>query len=297
MSKMRGKSVESLFVHAIIAMAFLIILFPIAWLFLMSIKTPADNLRMPPPVIFKPTIINYLNSWLGAATFTEFGYGASERAGVTAVYGSSLALRNTIIIATLTTLITLILAIPAAYSFSRFRMRGKVPLQLYILMLRMAPPIAIILPLFLLFRWSGLHNTHIGIVLSHLTFILPFAIWLLKGFIDEVPKEIEEAAEIDGCSTFGIIWRIVFPIMKPSVTAVAILCFIFSWNEFLFASILSGPGTLTLTVLMTQYFVKFTVDWGAIAATGMISLIPTVIGVLLLQKYLVRGLTFGAVKG
>jgi multiple sugar transport system permease protein len=294
---MKRKSIELLFVYVIIAMTFLIILFPVAWLFLMSVKTPTDNLRMPPPIIFKPTIINYLNSWFGAATFTEFGYGASERVGVTAVYGASLALRNTIIIATLTTLITLILAIPAAYSFSRFRMRGKGQLQLYILIQRMAPPIAIILPLFLLFRWTGLHNTHIGIVLSHLTFILPFAIWLLKGFIDEVPKEIEEAAEIDGCSTFGIVWRIVFPIAKPSVTAVAILCFIFSWNEFLFASILSGPDTLTLTVLMTQYFVKFTVDWGAVAATGMISLIPTVIGVLLLQRYLVRGLTLGAVKG
>nr|MDO8135812.1 carbohydrate ABC transporter permease [Candidatus Njordarchaeum guaymaensis] len=284
--------------YALIVVFLVYILFPVSWLFLMSIKTPAENLLMPPRFPFEPTIANYLNSWFGSATvwYTAFGR-ATEKVTVTTVYGASLAIRNTLVIASASTLAALASGIPAAYSFSRFKMKRREDLQFYILAQRMAPPIAVIVPFFALSRWAGLSNTHLGIVLAHLVFNLPLATWLMKGFIDEIPKEIDESAWLDGCSTLGIIWRIILPLAKPGITAVAILCFLFSWNEFLFASILSGPDTLTMTVLMTQYFVHFTVDWGSLAATIMLGLIPTIILVMILQRYLIQGLTFGAVKG
>lgn len=249
-------------------------------------------MMMPPPATLEVHWDNYVRAILG-----QFSAG-SHYYSITSTTQSALKpLRNSLIIATGSTALSLILGIPAAYAFSRFPFKRSRDAQFYILSQRMAPPIAMILPLFTLFRYAGLNNTYIGIILTHMTFNLPLVVWLMKGFFDEVPIEIDESASIEGCSAFGRLTRVVLPLTTPGIVSLGLLCFLFSWNEFLFALVLSGPDTTTIPVYAAQFWVTYTIDWGAFAAAIIISIIPTVLITLVFQRYFLRGLTLGAVKG
>lgn len=205
-------------------------------------------------------------------------------------------IKNSFIIASINTLLTLILATPAAYGIARFRIGGS-NLSFYILSQRMTPPVTIIIPLFMVMNALRLIDTHIGLVIAHLTFNIPFAVWLLIGFFREFPIELEECSFIDGASRLQAIWYIILPIIAPGIVVTAIFCFISSWNEFLMAFILTREAAKTVTVQLIGFQSIFQPLWGELAALLMISIIPILILVFSVQRYMVRGLTAGAIKG
>jgi len=254
-----------------------VILFPPVVLFFTSIKTDVDALSFPPKWIFDPTIKNYVAI---LKTSPLVGYAL-----------------NSLIVAFLNTVLCLIVGSMAAYSLARFRFKGADNIAFWILSIRMMPPVAAIIPIYILMKNIGLLDTPWCLVITYLTFNLPFVVWMMKGFFEEIPREIEESALIDGCSDFSIFIRIALPLVAPGLAATAILVFIFSWNEFLFALILTGTKAVTLPVGIIGYMKETGINWGYMTAGGILALIPVIIFMILVQKHLVKGLTLGALKG
>lgn len=260
-----------------IAMAYaVIVLFPVLWLATMMFK-PAD-------VMFaRPT------AWLFTPTLDNFAYVLNQ--------GFSGFLITSLIIATFSTILVVILGTPAAYAFSRYQMKGRDDLFLFILASRMAPPVCLVIPFYLIYAKIGLLDSHIGIIIAYLTFNLSFYVWVLSSFCKDLPIELEEAAMTEGYSRKDIFFRITLPLLRPGITATAVLCFIFAWNEFLFAFLLGGKTVKTLPVAIPLLITNQGVRWGELAVVGMVALLPVMIVVFMMQKHIVRGLTMGAVKG
>jgi multiple sugar transport system permease protein len=250
-------------------------LFPIYWIFLTSLKTIQQVNTMPPLFFFKPTLETYAQLLTGDAM---------------------LAFRNSLIVSSTTVLIGLLIGFPAAYTLARIRFRAREQVNFFVLSMRMAPAFAFLVPYYLTFRFLHLLDSYLALILIDLTFTLPFAIWMLQSVITEMPVELEEAAMVDGCTRASVMWRIVAPLMAPSITATAILSFVFCWNEFFFAYVLSGTNTRTMPVMLTSLIGLMGVDWVKMSAASTISIIPTIVLALLAQRFLVRGLTMGAVK-
>jgi len=254
-----------------------VILFPPVVLFVTSIKTDVDALSFPPKWIFAPTLKNYVDI---LNTSPLVGYAL-----------------NSLIVASLNTLLCLIVGSMAAYGLARFKFRGADNLAFWILSIRMMPPVAAIIPIYILMKNLGLLDTPWCLVITYLTFNLPFVVWMMKGFFEEIPREIEESALIDGCSDFSVFFRIALPLVAPGLAATAIMVFIFSWNEFLFALILTGTKAVTLPVGIIGYMKETGINWGYMTAGGILALIPVIVFMVLVQKHLVKGLTLGALKG
>jgi multiple sugar transport system permease protein len=269
------RSVLAVGLYVVIGLFMIWTLFPVFWIFLTSLKTQAEVNAMPPLFIFKPTLENYVQVFTGKAMG---------------------ALKNSLIISTSTVVLGILLGLPAAYVMARARFRGRQQVSFYILSMRMAPAFAFLVPYYLTFRLLGLLDSFVALIIIDLTFVLPFAIWMLDSVISDLPIEIEEAALMDGCSRAGIIGRIVLPLCAPSIAATAILSFIFSWNEFFFANFLTGTKTQTVTVMLTSLVGLMGVNWVQMSAAGIVAIVPTIVLALLAQRYLVRGLTLGAVK-
>ncbi len=197
----------------------------------------------------------------------------------------------------LTTIFGVIVAVPAAYAFSRFRFPGKTFLFFSVLVRNLFPAVVFLVPLFLLVRWLGLVNTHGSLILTYLTFGLPLSIWLLKGFFDNIPIQLEQAARIDGASRFQAFLLIIMPLSTPGIIATSIFSFIGAWNEYVYAyTFLSKQEHMTLPVGIQRFFAEFSTDWpGLMTATFLMS-VPVVVLFLVLQRYFVRALTEGAVK-
>jgi len=202
---------------------------------------------------------------------------------------------NSTIIATFSTMGVLAAAAPASYALSRFRVPFGSQLASYFLSARMAPPVTVVLPLFLIFRNLDLIDTHVALVAAYVTVNMPFAIWMIKGFFDEIPTELDEAAMLDGCSRFHAFVRILLPLAAPGLAATAIISFIFSWNEFLFAILLTNFHARTLPVAASALMTDRMVLWGELCATAIIIYLPVMLFAILVRKYLIKGLTFGAV--
>jgi multiple sugar transport system permease protein len=252
-------------------------MFPIFMILMTSFKSRADALAVPPVWIFSPTVSNYTD--------------------VFKLYPFAAYLRNSVLVATLSTLLALIIGIPAAYALARFRFRGVNHVQFWILSVRMTPAIAAIIPLFILFRRFGLTNSIIGLVLIYLTTSLPFIVWMLTRFFEDIPRELEEASLVEGSTWFGAMTKIAIPLARPGIAATAIFTFIFSWNEFLFALILtSTEKSQTMPVAVTLFIRETGIEWGYMTAVAVIMMIPTAILTLLAQRHLVQGLTMGALK-
>jgi len=250
-------------------------LFPIYWIFLTSLKTTQQVNTMPPLFFFEPTLETYAKLFSGEAM---------------------LAFRNSLIISSSTVLIGLMIGFPAAYTLARVKFRARDQLNFWVLSMRMAPPFAFLVPYYLTFRFFRLLDTYPALIIVNMTFTLPFTIWMLESVVEEMPVELEEAALVDGCSRAGVMWRIVAPLIAPSIAATAILSFVFCWNEFFFAYVLTGNSTRTMPVMLTSLIGLMGVDWVKMSAAGTISIIPTIILALLAQRFLVRGLTMGAIK-
>ena len=266
-------------------LAFLLIftVLPMAWMVLTSLKTGFAAMQYPPqwwPA--EPTLENYTKlldptNSVGQDFLRYFW--------------------NSLYVATLTTILAVIVAVPAAYAFSRFRFPGRTFLFFAVLLRNMFPAVIFLVPLFLLMRWLGLVNTHGSLILTYLTFGLPLAIWLLKGFYDNIPIQLEQAARIDGATRFQAFLLIVMPLSTPGIIATSIYSFIGAWNEYIYAyTFLSREEQMTLPVGIQRFFAEFATDWpGLMAATFLMS-VPVVVLFLVLQKYFVRALTEGAVK-
>lgn len=256
---------------------------PMAWMFLTSIKSQFAALQYPPqwwPA--EPTLQNY---WRLVDPSDSIGQEFLRY------------FWNSFYVSLLTTILGVAVAVPAAYAFSRFRFPGRTLLFFGVLVRNMFPAVVFLMPLFLLMRWLGLVNTHGSLILTYLTFGLPLSIWLLKGFFDNIPIQLEQAARIDGATRFQAFLLIVMPLSTPGIIATSIFSFIGAWNEYVYAyTFLSKQESMTLPVGIQRFFTEFATDWpGLMAATFLMS-VPVVVLFLILQKYFVRALTEGAVK-
>ena len=206
-------------------------------------------------------------------------------------------LTNSLVIAIGTTVGSLVLGVLAGYGFARFRFPGSDAVRFMVLVTRMAPRIVLVVPYYLMMQRLGLLDTYTGLVIAYISFALPFTIWLLIGFFMDVPLEIEEAAMIDGCSRVGVLLRVVLPIVAPGLVVAAIFAFLVSWNEFLFALILSGVKAKTLPVVIAGFNTDAGPLYGEMSAAAVMVMLPNIVMTVALQRFLVRGLTLGAVKG
>ena len=254
----------------------LIWLFPAIWMFLTSIKTQVQTFQIPPVWVFKPVLDNYRDLFF-ASNINKYLY-------------------NSLIITSISTAICLLLGSLAAFALARFRIRRKDDISFWILSTRMFPPIASAIPLYLLLKNFQLLDTHVGLIAVYITLNLGFATWMMKGFFNDLPVAVEESAMIDGCSRYGVFFRIVLPVSTPGLAATAILCFIFAWNEFLFALLFTGRAAKTMPVILSGYITETGIRWGALTAASVLTAAPTILLAILAQRYIIRGLTLGAVK-
>lgn len=255
----------------IVAIAFFF--FPMFWLFKASFNKPIDAITLPPVWIFKPTLSNYL------AIFQEEPFARF--------------LRNSILVSGGATLVSIIIGLPAAYAFARFDFKGKKDLGFWILSIFMFPPLAAILPYIILFRQVGLVDTIPGMILAHVGFLLPLSVWLLQRFIRDIPIEMEESALVDGAGTLQRLYRLIVPLMAAGIATTAIFCFIFSWNDFIFALVLAPVSSKTLPVASVSLSSWAYINWGKISAASIIITGPVLVLIILSRRYLVRGFTFG----
>lgn len=251
------------------------VILPVLWIFRTSLATKGIIFKIPPEWIFRPIIDNY--AWL----FTRLNF--------------LLYMRNSLIVALTSTFLAVPVAFIAAYAFSRFNTGGKL-LQFGTLGSQMLPPIVLVLPIFVIFRDWGLQNNLWSLILVYLSFNVPFLIWLLMGFLEGIPLELEEAARIDGASRMTVIFRIVFPLASPGIMASFVLGFILCWNEFLFGLILVAQEASTIPVKLAALQTEIGTLWGPLSAGVCLGILPMIVLSLTVQKYLVRGLTFGAIK-
>jgi len=271
----------------VLIIAIIIFNFPIFWIFMTSIKPSTLITESKPVWKFSPTLDHYIFLMTGE----------SERVATSTKgdFDFFLYLTNSLIISIATTVIAVLLAYPAAYSLARFRTLGD-NYSFWVLSIRMLPPIIFLIPISILFALYRLTDTRVGIILAYLTFNIPFACWIIKSFIEDIPADLENAAMMDGYSRWHVMIKIIFPLTKSAVSAVMIICFIFSWNEFLMALIISFIKSTTLTAGAAQFVTGYGIRWGKISAAAIIAIIPTITVGLIGQRYLVRGLTMGAVK-
>jgi multiple sugar transport system permease protein len=264
----------------------LVYFFPVIWMLLAAFKTRADEMATPPKLIFTPTLEHY---WASLHRMSADG---------TQVFDTGLDrdFMNSLIICFTSVALALVIGGLAAYGFARLRVAGRDAYMFYILVLRMVPPITAIVPLYFLFRVTGLGGSYTAIILVYTAFNLPFAIWMLRSFINELHEPIEEAARLDGSSELRILWRICVPQIGAGIAATAIIAFVFTWNDFLFGLLLTSVDTRTVPVAMTRVVgADVGVDWGVFAAIGSIYLLPVLLVAFFLQGQLLRGATFGTV--
>ncbi|HZW41771.1 MAG TPA: carbohydrate ABC transporter permease [Agromyces sp.] len=272
----RGKT--RIVLWALLVAALILYGFPFIYLLLTSFKPPLEAIAVPPTVLpTQWTLENYVS--------------ALSREGVPA------ALVNSVITAVISTALSLVLAVPAAYAITRFRTPSGRVFIVAALVTRMVPTIAVGAPLVEIMRNLGITDTSFGLALAHTTISLPLSIWLMASFFEAVPDELDEAAKVDGCSRLQALWRVVIPVVTGGVAVTAIFAFLASWNEFLFALLLTSVRAQTTPIVIANFQSQFGLDWGGMTALAAVYSIPVILLTLLLQRHIVAGLTLGAVKG
>lgn len=276
----RGRNIVEVVLLTVVAVA---MLFPVLWILETSIKENRDVYAVPAKFFdFKVTFAHYRD------VFFAPGGGASD------VSGSFL---NSVLVASGSTVLATLFGVPAAWAYSRFPLKGKADQLFFILSTRFMPPIVIVIPVFLMYRELGLINTHLGLILVYAAFNVSFTIWMMKGFVDEVPAEYEEAAMLDGYTRLQAFWRFTLPLLVPGIAATAVFALIFSWNEFVFAIFLTtSQDVRTAPPAIAGLIGGTTVDWGLVAACAVVFAIPVLVFAFLVRKHLVAGVTLGAVR-
>lgn len=271
----------------------MIFIFPILWMFATALKTRPQAFSWPPLFVWEPTLRNFIDIFLKRQTEIEAitGWELELRTGAeTFFYNSLIVTSGSIILA-------LIIGTLAAYSFSRYRPTGTDTLMFFILSTRMLPAIVVAIPIYFFYKALGLYNTHIGLILLYTMFNLPFAVWMMKSFFDEIPEEILQAAMVDGTKPIKIFYKIALPQVLSGLAATIGFLIINVWNEFLFALLLTERSARTVPVAIASTRGEVGINWGLIAALETLYVIPAIILIFLLQKYLLRGMTFGTVRG
>ncbi|MEJ8569932.1 carbohydrate ABC transporter permease [Microbaculum marinum] len=287
----------------------LITILPLVWIFMTGFKTPPDSISYPPKIVFEPSLEGYVNLFTTRTRQTpeymqqlpppETWWDELVRSRDMVIAGPSRfgeRFMNSVIIGFGSTFLSVFLGTLAAYAFSRFKVPLKDDLMFFILSTRMMPPIAVAIPIFLMYRMVGLSDTHLGMILLYTAVNVSLAVWLLKGFIDEIPREYEEAALIDGYTRLQAFIKVVLPQMATGIAATAIFCLIFSWNEYAFALLLTSGTAQTAPPFIPTIIGEGGLDWPAVAAGATLFLIPIVVFTIVLRKHLLRGITFGAVR-
>lgn len=272
-----------------------IYLFPVYWIFATATKTKVEAFALPPEWWYRPIIDNFKNIFIAGA-----GGAVGQVKPIEMGFRWSLfprQLLNSIVVAFVSTALAVFIGSLSAYVFSRFKVKGEGDLLFVILASRMLPPIVIVIPLVIMYRTLALYDTLIGLIIMYTVFNLAFAVWIMRSFIDEIPKEYEEAAMVDGYSRFQAFFKFVFPEMAPGMIATAIFSLIMAWNEFTFALLLTGEKTRTAPPAIAQSLGTAGVNWGHIAAGSFLMVVPVVAFTFVLRKHLIRGFTFGAIKG
>ena len=298
-----------LFAGALVALYAIVTIVPLAWIILTGFKTPSDAISYPPKVVFTPTIEGYCNlfttrsrqapEYIAALPPAQSACEQTARDANMVVAGPSNYIprfANSLIIAFGSTFLSVGFGVMAAYAFSRFKMPLKDDLLFFILSTRMMPPIAVAIPIYLMYRELGLSDTKFGMILLYSAVNVSLAVWLLKGFIDEIPREYEEAAMVDGYTRLQAFRKVVLPQATTGIVATAIFCLIFSWNEYAFAVLLTSGTAQTAPPFIPIIIGEGGQDWPAVAAGTTLFLIPILVFTVLLRKHLLRGITFGAVR-
>lgn len=268
---------EKTLIYLLIGIVLIIFMIPIYLILVSSLKQPVDMFSQPPKFIFTPTLQNYYD------LFTTRPF--------------HLQILNSLIVALGSTVFSLVVGSLAAYAVSRIKNKWINDVAFWILSMRMFPPITVVVPYYIIFKTIGLLDTPLALIIVYSTFNIPLTVWLMKGFFDEVPEALEEAAQVDGHGVVTTFLKVTLPLTAPGLAVSAVFCFIFSWNEFLFALMLTGSKAQTVTVAVMSFWSSDAVQWGRIMAGSFIVLIPGMIFVLTCQRWLVKGLTMGSVKG
>jgi multiple sugar transport system permease protein len=282
---------------------------PLVWIVMTGFKTPPDSIAYPPKVLFEPSLEGYVNlfttrsrqtpEYIASLPPATSWYDRLVRSQDMVIAGPSKYGQryvNSLIIGFGSTFLAVFLGVLAAYAFSRFRVPLRDDLLFFILSTRMMPPIAVAIPIYLMYRQLGLSDTWLGMILLYTAVNVSLAVWLLKGFIDEIPREYEEAAMVDGYTRFQAFWKVVLPQASTGIAATAIFCLIFAWNEYAFAVLLTSGEAQTAPPFIPIIIGEGGQDWPAVAAGTSLFLIPIVVFTVMLRRHLLRGITFGALR-
>ncbi|MGZ8512542.1 MAG: carbohydrate ABC transporter permease [Candidatus Limnocylindria bacterium] len=278
MKPARGNVGRRIGLPVVLAVILLWTVVPLVWMVLSSIKPPEDLTSSSPVLAFKPTLEHYKALFSGGNNIGPY-------------------IRNSLIAAGVSTIIAVVLGCLAGYGLARSRFRGKDHVAFWIISQRMAPIAVVILPLFVISRSTGLLGSTLGLIVAYLTFNLPFAIWIMNAFFSELSPSLEEAALMDGATRWSAFKDIALPLVLPGIATTAILCLVFSWNDYAFAVTFSGPDSQTLPIAASQLVTQTSIDWGQLTAIGTIVVAPMILVGLIVRKWLVTGLTLGAVTG
>jgi multiple sugar transport system permease protein len=262
--------------YAVAIFLVLVFIFPIYWLFIISLKTPEEIFAFPP--VWYPKSLQFANY---RVLFKD---------------GDAVTVWNSLVLAGTSTGLAMVIGTLAAYSVVRFKTGGE-NLAVWIISQRMMPPVAIVFPIFLLYVFLHWVDTYHGLILLYTAFNLPYVIWMMRGYIEDIPLELEESALVDGCSRWQVLRKVVFPMARTGLFATAVFTFVFAWNEFLFALVLTRTEVITYTVQVTHYFGGQSNFWAKIAAMSVLGTVPVFVAVATMQRFLVRGISMGAVKG
>lgn len=272
------ENIKLIFIWLAIVISLVFFMFPIYWIIQMSLKNAPAIGNIPPNFIFSPTLENFIT------IFTRRPF--------------SLYLTNSLIISLGVTIISVVIGAMAGYSLSRHRTKFTKRFINSVLLFRAIPAVTIAIPIYILLQRAGLLGNRSGIILAHLSFILPMSIWILKTFFDNIPKELEEQARVDGASTVRVFTSIILPLARPGLISAGLLSMIFSWNEFLFSLVLSDTASRPLSVAVAAFAGSQTIEWGQMAAAATTTILPMIIFAFTMQRYLVKGLVSGtAIKG
>lgn len=274
------------FLYSAMAIALVVILAPFAWLLISSVAAPVDLLQVP---------LKWVPEHISFERFADLTFGSSPDENA---LGFRSALVNSTIIASVVTLVSLTVGTLAAYAFARLHFPGRSWLILAFMATYMLPPIALILPLYQIMGALDLRDTQMALIIIYSSFVTPFVIWIMRGYIESIPPELDDAARVDGCSRLGVLWRVIVPVAAPGLLSVALLAFLMAWDEFLYALIITQTNaSKTLPIAINDFIGRRGLDFGLLATGGVIAALPPVVIAFAFQRHIVAGLTAGSVKG
>ena len=278
MTRRGGSGLRTVVLMAAAAVLLLVWIVPVLLAVITSLKDEKEVLAYPPSIVFEATFKNFVAVINGPTSIVP-------------------NLTSSVIIAVSTTILSILIAVPAAYAIARLRLPGKKPLGFYVLATQLVPPIGLIIPYFLILNRIGWMDSYKGMILIYITFSLPFAIWLLVSYFEDIPREMEEAALLDRASRWQAFWHVILPQARGAIAVTVIFVFLNSWNEFLFAVVLGGATVKPVTVAMYNYINTEQTQWAQLSAAALLAMLPVIVLGLLAQRHIVKGLTAGAVKG